>query len=378
MSAAIFRVMLLGLLRDRGALVMSFLVPAAFFLIFASIFPATTDEEMHLDIAIADEVDDGSSHELIDRLLAAGEFVGGEDRTLDGATVRERVRAGKADVGLVIRSSPAAPPAADRAAPFLVIADPARGMAARLLTGQLRRIQIAMLLQSGAGGGAAGMLPRMLAGDPSERENVAGQSAQLNHVAYYAGAVAVLFLLFSGVHGAITLLEEGESGLVDRILAGPCGASVLVNGKFIYLVVQGCMQVGVIFVVAWLLHGVDLPGHLLPWAVTTLLASAAGAGLALALVTSCRTRRQAQTLSNVVILVLSAIGGSMVPRYLMPGLLQDLGWITPNTWALEAYTGIFWRGDTLADLAGPWCALLVSAVLGLLLSQRLVRRLTSL
>ena len=33
--------------------------------------------------------------------------------------------------------------------------------------------------------------------------------------------VAVLFLLFSAVHGAITLLEEKDSGILDRILAGP-------------------------------------------------------------------------------------------------------------------------------------------------------------
>ena len=73
-------------------------------------------------------------------------------------------------------------------------------------------------------------------------------------------------------------------------------------------------------------------------------------GLALALATACRTRRQAQTLANVAILVLSAIGGSMVPRFFMPPLLQDLGWITPNTWALEAYTAIFWRDEPVGAL----------------------------
>jgi ABC-2 type transport system permease protein len=96
--------------------------------------------------------------------------------------------------------------------------------------------------------------------------------------------------------------------------------------------------------------------------------------MALALATACRTRRQAQTLANVAILVLSALGGSMVPRFFMPPLLQDLGWITPNTWALEAYTSIFWRDEPATALLVPWGALVVAAVVGLLVSRHLARR----
>jgi ABC-2 type transport system permease protein len=210
--------------------------------------------------------------------------------------------------------------------------------------------------------------------DLFEREEVAGRSARYNHVAYYAGAIAILFLLFSAVHGAITLFEETESGVVDRILAGPGHMGVLVNGKFLFLVAQGFVQITVIFVVAWILYDVDLPGHLLTWAVTTLAASGMAAGMALVVATACGTRRQAQTLSNVAILVLSALGGSMVPRFLMPELLQDIGWITPNTWALEAYTAIFWRDQPVAALLVPWIVLAAAAVLGLAISRRLARR----
>jgi ABC-2 type transport system permease protein len=210
--------------------------------------------------------------------------------------------------------------------------------------------------------------------DLFERENVAGQSAAMNHVAYYAGAVAILFLLFSSVHGAISMIDENESGIMDRVLAGPGTMAAVVNGKALFLVAQGFVQVGVIFVIAWIVHDVDLPSHVPTWAVTTTAASIAAAGLALCVAMVCRTKRQAQTLANVAILVVSALGGSMVPRFFMPPVLQDVGWLTPNTWALEAYTAIFWRNEPVGALVIPWILLTVTGLAGVWCAQVLARR----
>jgi ABC-2 type transport system permease protein len=402
--------MLLGLFRDRGALAMSFVLPVAFFLIFAVIFAGATGEQLRLRLAIADEVGSEISQRFLAGLLLDPSLLPIESDSLAATEVRELVRSGTADVGLVVRAGAEpldslggfGPP------PLLIVSDPARGVAVAMLTGQIQKAYFAALPDVALGNVAALLEDQFieldevqreqldegleeladeardalerdaLAGwginDLVEREDVAGRSAALNHVAYYAGAVAVLFLLFSAVQGAISLIAERDTGVIERIIAGPGEVRVLVRGKFLFLLVQGYVQVGVIFVVAWLIYGVDLPGNLALWSVTTLLASAAAAGLALAIATSCRTQRQAQTVANVAILVLSALGGSMVPRFFMPQLLQDLGWITPNTWALEAYTEIFWRDGTLADLWLPWIMLAVAAVLTLWLAQRLTGR----
>ena len=172
----------------------------------------------------------------------------------------------------------------------------------------------------------------------------------------------------------MSLLEERDSGLLDRLLAGPGGMGAVVTGKFLFLLAQGVFQVSVIFVVAWLLYGVDLPGHLPGFAVVTAAAAAAAAGLALALTAACGTKRQAQTFANVAILIVSAVGGSMVPRFFMPPFLQALGWLTPTTWALEAYTSVFWREEPLGALALPVALLLVAGVAGLGAARGLSRR----
>ena len=409
MSGVVFRAMALGFARDRAALAMSLALPVVVFLVFAAIFSGASGEQLRVKIALADEVRSDDAGRLA-RALARDPAVELVGRDLASDEVRERVRAGIADVGVIIR-------AGGRSlrdlggygkAPVVVVVDPVRAVAAQLVEGLLQKayfaalpdvalVGVAGVLQDGfvtltseqedelgreldrlreetlaaerAGRTEEGAIESLV-----EREPVAGPARARGQVAYYAGAIAVLFLLFSAVHGALSLLEERETGILDRLLAGPAGVTALVGGKLAFLVVQGTVQVMVIFLAAWLLYGVDLPGHLGPCLVVTAAASVSAAGLALALTAACATRRQAQAFANVAILILSALGGSMVPRFFMPPLLQKIGWATPNTWALEAYAAVFWRGQGPPALFLPVGLLLLSGVAGAFVALRLARR----
>jgi ABC-2 type transport system permease protein len=80
-------------------------------------------------------------------------------------------------------------------------------------------------------------------------------------------------------------------------------------------------------------------------------------------------------LSTFVILVLAAIGGSMVPRFLMPPWLQQVGWFTPHAWAIEAYQAILWRDAGIGAVYKAWCVLTAAGLVGLGLAHVLARRL---
>jgi ABC-2 type transport system permease protein len=394
-SAAIFRAMLLGLLRDRGALLMSFFLPAVFFLIMAEIFTATGGDNLKLSVVVLDEINSNVSQRLVSALTDSDTLRVSVSPTAERNAVRDLVRSGDVDIGVILRADaePLDEAGGFGPAPILIVSDPARGVARPMLTGQIRRAYFGALPDVAMGNVIAELENQFLTLNEDQRSEVATGLTEMradaeagravgwsfedllanesvisdeavNLVAYSAGAVAFMFLLFASVHGAVSLLEEQESGILDRVLAGPGGMGVLVNGKFLFVVLQGLVQVTVIFVVAWLVYQVDLPGHFGAWLVVTLAAAISAAGLAMLLAAACRTRRQAQTIANTVILVLSALGGSMVPRFFMPEALKAAGWLTPNTWALEAYSGIFWRGEPLSSVAVPVLLLLISGTAG--------------
>lgn len=411
MRRSVFWIMFLNLLRDRGAFISSFILPAMVFVIFAVIFSGTSGGAIDIKVAIADESKTPQSERLIEALIGQTDIrrVGGEDATL--GELRKLVKTSIADVGLVIKKTDK--PLYDQennqqnseAAAIQIVTDPAREIAVSILEGALQNAyfqafpeaailsvsrviddKIAPLSpeQKTRLTGTIDAMQETQEGDEQdkismtlqpklERVNVAGNPDVQSGMSYYAGAVAILFLLFSSVNGAMTLLEERELGLLDRLAVGPGGTRVLVDGKFIFLIIQGVIQVTIIYLVAWLVFGVDLPGNLGPWFLTTLLSAVAASGLALAFVLACSTRKQAQTLANIVILIISAIGGSMVPRFFMPDWIQDIGWLTPNTWTLEAYGAIFWRGEPIDAIFVPCVALGSAGLIGLITAHILAR-----
>jgi len=130
----------------------------------------------------------------------------------------------------------------------------------------------------------------------------------------------------------------------------------------------------VIFAVAWLAYGVEVPARLGPWCIVTGAVAIASAGLMLLVSVLCRSAQQAVAVSNVAVLVVSAIGGSMVPRFLMPLWLQQLGWLTPNAWAIDAYGEALRAGSAWSGTLRPSLVLLAIGIGGWLLARQLARR----
>ena len=166
----------------------------------------------------------------------------------------------------------------------------------------------------------------------------------------YAAGIAVMFLLFSATTASGSLLEERENSTLDRLLCSRLSMDQLLLGKWAYLTIVGMVQM--VFMFSWgaLVFGIDLFNHLEGFFAMTLVTAGASSSFALLLASMCKSRTQLSWISTIVILSMSALGGSMVPRYLMSESMQRAGMLTFNAWALEGYNKIFWRDLQLHDI----------------------------
>ena len=71
-----------------------------------------------------------------------------------------------------------------------------------------------------------------------------------------------MFLLFSAAGAGGALIEEAESGTLDRILSTRVSMTRLLLGKLLYLAGVGVAQLTVMFVWGALFFGVELASHI--------------------------------------------------------------------------------------------------------------------
>ncbi|MEM8736271.1 MAG: ABC transporter permease [Planctomycetota bacterium] len=175
-----------------------------------------------------------------------------------------------------------------------------------------------------------------------QQDNVFASNKHQPKVAMYAAGIAVMFLLFSASGAGASLLEEKEAGTLGRLLSSRLSVTQLLIGKWFATAGLGLLQITTMFLWGQVVFSVDLVGHLPGFIAMASATSAASASFALLLATLCRSRHQLNGVALVLVLGMSAIGGSMIPRYIMSDGMKRLGHLTFNGWALDGFKKIFW------------------------------------
>jgi ABC-2 type transport system permease protein len=179
----------------------------------------------------------------------------------------------------------------------------------------------------------------------------------------YAAGIAVMFILFSANGAGASLLEEKEAGTLERLLTSRLNITQLMIGKWIYIALLGFLQLSIMFAWGQLVFDVDLTGHLPGFVMMGLATTSATASFALLLAAVCRSRNQLNGVSVVLVLSMSAVGGSMIPRYIMSESMQRLGRFTFNGWALDGFKKIFWYDLPVSAIKLELCVLCGIALL---------------
>lgn len=193
---------------------------------------------------------------------------------------------------------------------------------------------------------------------------------------------AVMMLLFGLVAMGAGLLDEKESGTLKRLLYSPMNPSHILFGKMIASNVVALVQLTILFVYAAFAFHLDL-GKNVPALILMMITTAyACSGFGMFLASVSRSRQQVQMLSMLLVLSMSAIGGSMVPTFLMPAFMQKLSAVSVNYWSIQGFYDIYWRNLEFTDPAFLLRPLMLFAIgtvmmgLGLVFFKRNVLKLS--
>jgi ABC-2 type transport system permease protein len=204
--------------------------------------------------------------------------------------------------------------------------------------------------------------------------SVVGEGKNTNMISYYAAAIGVMFLLFTASGSAGALLDEAESGTLDRVLSSRISITGLLGGKLLFNTVLAFIQLVVMFLWGRAIYHLDLFAHIPGFIVMGLCTAVAVASFGLLLASLCHTRGQLGAVSTLAILVMSSIGGSMFPRFLMPPAMQTAGMFTLNAWAIDGFQKVFWYDQPITAL-WPQVSVLLGIAIGLfLIARRIARR----
>jgi ABC-2 type transport system permease protein len=416
--SSIVRTAIVSLRRDRAALALSFILPVVFFSIFAAIFGGHRDTTPKIKVIVVDQDHSLASHRLVQGLKHEGALVvktepepvnGVEQPEYSAETAETAVKSGTAPVAVVIPhgfgQNPLAFGSSDASRPKIqLLEDSSDVVAPQMITGLLQKVAMTSMPDVMAEQGSkyfdeyAGLTPeqrnrmdegirhlRALEESGAAGTNdqgivavqtraVVGENKNNPMVSFYAAAIGVMFLLFTASGAAGALLDEAESGTLDRVLSSHVTMTGLLLGKLIYNSLLAFAQLVLMFVWGWAVFHLDFWSHIPGFVVMGICTAVAVAAFGILLASVCSTRAQLGALSTLIILVMSAIGGSMFPRFLMPEAMQKAGLLTLNAWAIDGFTKVFWRDEPISHLWPQVLVLIGFAIVLFAIARRVARR----
>lgn len=383
----------LALLRDRHGLAALFLMPVIFILVMTMALHDAFMPGASIDVAygIVDLDDSAHSRKLAAQLDRNSSFRL-RQRSADPAAAREQIRNGELALVLVVPAGfgerlllPSGSDGQPTEA-LTVMLDPALNPALRLAfqsqigaaLGSLRADELTTRAAAQFGLNlSAGSQVRDW---PEEIVSVAVQNTRNvrppSSVQQNVPAWLVFAMFFVVIPVASIFIVERQCGTLQRLGSMGLPYGYLLAGKLLPFFAINQLQALIMVLVGMLVvpqlggEALVMPGGsaLFWWWVVAAAVSLCAVAWALLVASLARTIQQATIIGGVGNILMGAVGGIMVPRFMMPAGMQQLADWSPMAWGLESFHQIMLRHGTLADVLPELAKLLGFACVALALA----------
>jgi ABC-2 type transport system permease protein len=173
---------------------------------------------------------------------------------------------------------------------------------------------------------------------------------------------------------AITTQRERARGTLERLMAMPLGKLDLLAGYALAFGLMACVQAALVLVISLTWLGVTLPGSAVPMAVVAVLDALLGMSCGLFASAFARTEFQAVQFMPAFVLPQALLGGLVVPRAQMTGVLRWLSDVLPLSYAVDAMQRITVATGWTSAISGDVAVILAFTVAALVGGALTLRR----
>ena len=348
---------LLALSHDLHGLAALFLMPMVFIIVMSMALKDVYSPRVQ---ALRYAVVNQDHSRQAERLLTAWSTEHGAPVALDRENWKDAVRAGRLKYVLQVDAgfaqALASAPEGDHAEKVHFLAEPGLDQGLFESTRVNLVMQVAslrtegMLAQMDVQADAAQATQALFSNTLVAAERV-GKQARPSSVQQSVPGWLVFGMFFVVAAIAGLFVDERSCGALARLRSLGAAPATLLAAKVVpYLIVNGVQAALMLSVGVWLMpalggDGLSLQGINWSALVLVLLAiSAAAVSLALAIACLVSTHAQASTLGPILNVLMAALGGIMVPLFVMPEVMQHIAAYSPMNWGLEALLDVLLRG----------------------------------
>lgn len=180
-----------------------------------------------------------------------------------------------------------------------------------------------------------------------------GEVGKPNAVQHSVPAWLIFGMFFIMIPLSNVMALERQTNTITRLRLARAPAATLVSAKLLpYFLINQLQFAGMLLIGRYLLPELGVPaltlaGDLWPYAVLAVAVSAAALGYALLVSVSAKSTEHAVVLGGGGIILMAALGGIMVPDFVMPEAMQQITWISPMAWGLKAFQELLLKQSSI-------------------------------
>ncbi len=186
---------------------------------------------------------------------------------------------------------------------------------------------------------------------PASETNIIPNSTQHNVPAW-----TIFAMFFMVISLGSNIVKERLNGSFIRLKTIPVTFSLIFGSKLLLYVATALIQAVFIFSVGvFLFPFMGLPELTIPsqWGsliLVVIITAVSAVSYALMIGSLAKTQEQANGIGAVSVVIFAAMGGILVPVFIMPDILKLLTNFSPLHWCLEGFYIVFLRGGSFLNL----------------------------